>query len=53
MVLLSLLLQMVFGVGAAFSPNIYVYIVIKFLSGISVSGILINGFVIGMYDCHD
>ncbi|XP_056290526.1 solute carrier family 22 member 13b [Pseudoliparis swirei] len=46
-VLLSLLLQMVFGVGAAFSPNIYVYIVIKFLSGISVSGILINGFVIG------
>ncbi|TNN88293.1 Solute carrier family 22 member 13 [Liparis tanakae] len=46
-VLLSLLMQMVFGVGAAFSPNIYVYIVIKFLSGISVSGILVNGFVIG------
>ncbi|KAL6097782.1 slc22a13 [Pungitius sinensis] len=46
-VLLSLLLLLVFGVGAGFSPNIYVYIALKFLGGFSISGILINVFVIG------
>ncbi|XP_068438269.1 solute carrier family 22 member 13-like [Clinocottus analis] len=46
-VLLSLLLQLVFGVSVAFSPNIYVYIVLKFLGGFSISGLMINGFVIG------
>ncbi|XP_034416220.1 solute carrier family 22 member 13b [Cyclopterus lumpus] len=46
-VLLSILLQLVFGVSAGFSPNVYVYIALKFLAGFSVSGILINGFVIG------
>ncbi|XP_041817559.1 solute carrier family 22 member 13-like [Chelmon rostratus] len=46
-VLLSLLLMLLFGVGAGFSPNIYFYIVIRFLGGISVSGILANAFVIG------
>ncbi|XP_030612885.1 solute carrier family 22 member 13b [Archocentrus centrarchus] len=46
-VLLSLLFLMLFGVGAAFSPNIYVYIVLRFLGGISVSGIVANAFVIG------
>uniref|UniRef100_A0A3P9CV90 Solute carrier family 22 member 13b n=1 Tax=Maylandia zebra TaxID=106582 RepID=A0A3P9CV90_9CICH len=46
-VLLSLLLLMVFGVGVAFSPNIYVFIVLRFLGGISVSGIVANAFVIG------
>ncbi|XP_022600013.1 solute carrier family 22 member 13 [Seriola dumerili] len=46
-VLLSHLLLLLFGVGAAFSPNIYVYIVLKFLAGISISGIIANAFVIG------
>ncbi|XP_068588405.1 solute carrier family 22 member 13-like [Cebidichthys violaceus] len=46
-VLLSLLLLLVFGVGAGFSPNVYVYIVFKFLGGFSLSGILVNAFVIG------
>nr|XP_046228100.1 solute carrier family 22 member 13b [Scatophagus argus] len=46
-VLLSLLLLFLFGVGSAFSPNIYVYIAVKFLSGISISGIVANAFVIG------
>ncbi|KAK5849633.1 hypothetical protein PBY51_013953 [Eleginops maclovinus] len=46
-VLLSLFFLMVFGVGISFSPNIYVYIVLKFLDGISVSGIIANLFVIG------
>ncbi|XP_072235177.1 solute carrier family 22 member 13-like [Leuresthes tenuis] len=32
-ILLSLLLQLLFGVTPAFSPNIYVYMVLKFLSG--------------------
>ncbi|GLD47872.1 solute carrier family 22 member 13 isoform X1, partial [Lates japonicus] len=45
-VLLSLLLLLLFGVGAAFSPNIYVYIVLKCLGGISISGIIANAFVI-------
>ncbi|XP_013857624.1 solute carrier family 22 member 13 [Austrofundulus limnaeus] len=46
-ILLSLLLQFLFGVGASFSPNIYVYIVLKFVCGFSISGILVNVFVIG------
>uniref|UniRef100_A0A3Q1HR97 Major facilitator superfamily (MFS) profile domain-containing protein n=1 Tax=Anabas testudineus TaxID=64144 RepID=A0A3Q1HR97_ANATE len=46
-VLLSLFLLMLFGVGAAFSPNIYVYMVLKFLGGFSASGIMANSFVIG------
>ncbi|XP_054479240.1 solute carrier family 22 member 13-like isoform X1 [Anoplopoma fimbria] len=46
-VLLSLLLLLVFGVSVGFSPNIYVYIVLKFFGGISISGILVTSFVIG------
>ncbi|KAM7369867.1 hypothetical protein PAMP_011157 [Pampus punctatissimus] len=46
-VLLSLLLMLLFGVSTSFSPNIYVYMVLKFLSGISISGIMVNAFVIG------
>uniref|UniRef100_A0A667ZEX2 Solute carrier family 22 member 13b n=1 Tax=Myripristis murdjan TaxID=586833 RepID=A0A667ZEX2_9TELE len=43
-VLLSILLLLVFGVGAAFSPNIYVYMAVRFVSGTAVSGIMMNGF---------
>lgn len=46
-ILLSLFIMASFGVGLAFSPNIYVYIALKFVSGIAVSGILANVFVIG------
>uniref|UniRef100_A0A667YMD5 Solute carrier family 22 member 13b n=1 Tax=Myripristis murdjan TaxID=586833 RepID=A0A667YMD5_9TELE len=46
-VLLAVLLLLLFGVGAAFSPNIYVYIALKFLGGTSISGIVANSFVIG------
>lgn len=34
-ILLSIFLQLVFGVATAFSPNIYVYMVIKFFCGTS------------------
>ncbi|XP_034561796.1 solute carrier family 22 member 13-like [Notolabrus celidotus] len=46
-VLLSLLLLLLFGVGAGFSPNIYVYMVLKFVGGISISGLVGNAYVIG------
>uniref|UniRef100_A0A3Q2G0F1 Solute carrier family 22 member 13b n=1 Tax=Cyprinodon variegatus TaxID=28743 RepID=A0A3Q2G0F1_CYPVA len=46
-VLLSLLILFVFGLGISFSPNIYVYIALKFVCGISTSGIVANAFVIG------
>uniref|UniRef100_A0A3B3UNI5 Solute carrier family 22 member 13b n=1 Tax=Poecilia latipinna TaxID=48699 RepID=A0A3B3UNI5_9TELE len=46
-VLLSLLILFVFGVGLSFSPNIYVYVALKFVCGFSTSGIVANAFVIG------
>ncbi|KAL4657152.1 solute carrier family 22 member 13-like [Arapaima gigas] len=50
-ILISLLLQLIFGVGTAFSPNIYVYIFLRFLVGATVSGIIINTFVLGTEWC--
>lgn len=47
MVLLSHFLLLLFGVGAAFSPNFYVYMALKFCSGFCISGIIGNAFVIG------
>lgn len=50
-VLLGHQLLFLAGVGAAFSPNVYVYIVLKFICGFSLSGLIGNGFVIGeQYD---
>uniref|UniRef100_A0A667YYQ5 Solute carrier family 22 member 13b n=1 Tax=Myripristis murdjan TaxID=586833 RepID=A0A667YYQ5_9TELE len=46
-ILLSTLLLLLFGVGAAFSPSIYVYMVARFVSGTAVSGNMMNSFVIG------
>ncbi|KAF7669412.1 hypothetical protein LDENG_00203380 [Lucifuga dentata] len=46
-VLLSVFFLLLFGVSLAFSPNIYVYMFLKFSSGISISGIIANSFVIG------
>lgn len=41
---------MLFGVSAAFSPNFYVYIALRFLGGATVSGVVANVFVIGRYN---
>ncbi|XP_061094976.1 solute carrier family 22 member 13-like [Conger conger] len=51
MLLLSLFLQLLFGVGAAFSSNIYVYIGFRFAVGITLSGIDMNTFVLGTEWC--
>lgn len=48
-VLLSVLLLFLCGVGVGFSPNMYVYMFLKFMNGISISGFLANGFVIGKW----
>ncbi|XP_051727702.1 solute carrier family 22 member 13 isoform X1 [Ctenopharyngodon idella] len=45
--LLSLALQTVFGVAAAFAPNFPVYVTLRFIIGMSVSGVIINAFVLG------
>ncbi|XP_036409921.1 solute carrier family 22 member 13-like [Megalops cyprinoides] len=50
-ILLSLLLQFLFGVAAALSPNIYVYIAFRFVVGMTISGISINTFVLGTEWC--
>ncbi|XP_038828961.1 solute carrier family 22 member 13-like [Salvelinus namaycush] len=46
-ILLCLLVQLLFSVGAAFSPNIYVYIAFRFMVGTTISGVAINTFVLG------
>uniref|UniRef100_A0A4W5NKR4 Solute carrier family 22 member 13b n=1 Tax=Hucho hucho TaxID=62062 RepID=A0A4W5NKR4_9TELE len=46
-ILVSLLFQLLFGVAAAFSPNIYVYIGLRFVVGMTISGIAMNTFVLG------
>ncbi|XP_077364407.1 solute carrier family 22 member 13-like isoform X2 [Festucalex cinctus] len=51
-VLLAHLLLLLFGASVAFSPNVYVYIVVKFLCGVAVAGILANAFVIGGEWCE-
>ncbi|XP_065147373.1 solute carrier family 22 member 13 [Paramisgurnus dabryanus] len=45
--LLSLALQTVFGVSAAFAPNFPVYVILRFMIGTTVSGVIINAFVLG------
>nr|XP_061809914.1 solute carrier family 22 member 13-like [Nerophis lumbriciformis] len=50
--LLGHLLLLLAGVGAAFSPNVYVYIFLKFMCGFALSGLIANGFVIGGEWCE-
>ncbi|XP_069503852.1 solute carrier family 22 member 13-like [Ambystoma mexicanum] len=45
-ILISLLLQLAFGVGAAFVENFYVYTALRCVVGAGVSGILINNLVL-------
>uniref|UniRef100_A0A3B5L3X5 Major facilitator superfamily (MFS) profile domain-containing protein n=1 Tax=Xiphophorus couchianus TaxID=32473 RepID=A0A3B5L3X5_9TELE len=45
--LLSIALQTVFGVAVAFAPNFPVYAILRFAVGTTVSGVIINAFVLG------
>ncbi len=46
--LLSIALQTVFGVAAAFAPNFPVYVILRFVVGTTISGVIINAFVLGI-----
>ncbi|KAK2856641.1 hypothetical protein Q5P01_005376 [Channa striata] len=46
-ILISLAIQAVFGVGAAFAPNFYTYVALRFMVGTSISGVIMNAFVLG------
>ncbi|XP_034555760.1 solute carrier family 22 member 6-B [Notolabrus celidotus] len=46
-ILVNLAIQAVFGVGAAFAPNFYVYTALRFVLGTSISGVIMNAFVLG------
>ncbi|KAF3702479.1 Solute carrier family 22 member 6 Organic anion transporter 1 Renal organic anion transporter 1 [Channa argus] len=46
-ILISLAIQAVFGVGAAFAPNFYTYLALRFMVGTSISGVIMNAFVLG------
>ncbi|XP_029965987.1 organic cation transporter protein isoform X2 [Salarias fasciatus] len=46
-ILISLAIQAVFGVGAAFAPNFYIYTALRFMVGTSISGVIMNAFVLG------
>uniref|UniRef100_A0A3B3V251 Si:dkey-119m7.4 n=1 Tax=Poecilia latipinna TaxID=48699 RepID=A0A3B3V251_9TELE len=46
-ILISLAIQATFGVAAAFAPNFYVYTALRFMVGTSISGIIMNAFVLG------
>uniref|UniRef100_A0A3B4T7D8 Si:dkey-166k12.1 n=1 Tax=Seriola dumerili TaxID=41447 RepID=A0A3B4T7D8_SERDU len=45
--LLSIALQTVFGVAVAFAPNFPVYVILRFVVGTTISGVIINAFVLG------
>ncbi|CAN9503786.1 unnamed protein product [Ophioblennius macclurei] len=45
--LLSIALQTIFGVAVAFAPNFIVYAILRFAVGTTISGIIINAFVLG------
>ncbi|XP_007556061.1 solute carrier family 22 member 6 isoform X1 [Poecilia formosa] len=46
-ILICLAIQATFGVAAAFAPNFYVYTALRFMVGTSISGIIMNAFVLG------
>ncbi|XP_062400089.1 solute carrier family 22 member 6-A [Sardina pilchardus] len=45
--LLSLALQAVFGISVAFAPNLPTYVLLRFMLGTTISGVIINAFVLG------
>lgn len=46
-ILINLAVQAVFGVAAAFAPNFYIYIALRFVVGTTISGVIMNVFVLG------
>lgn len=50
--LLSIAIQAVFGVAAAFAPNFTVYVALPFVVGTTLSGVIINAFIL-CTDRHD
>ncbi|XP_072218912.1 solute carrier family 22 member 13 isoform X2 [Leuresthes tenuis] len=46
-ILISLAIQATFGVATAFAPNFYVYAALRFMVGTSISGVIMNAFVLG------
>ncbi|CAL8294819.1 unnamed protein product [Lota lota] len=47
-VLLTMFIQVLFGVASAFSPDIYVYMALRFVVATAVSGIMVTVFVLGV-----
>uniref|UniRef100_A0A1A8FYU8 Major facilitator superfamily (MFS) profile domain-containing protein n=1 Tax=Nothobranchius korthausae TaxID=1143690 RepID=A0A1A8FYU8_9TELE len=45
--LLSIALQTILGVAVAFAPNFPVYVLLRFAVGTTISGVIINAFVLG------
>lgn len=46
-ILVNLASQATFGVAAAFAPNFYIYTALRFMVGTSISGVIMNAFVLG------
>uniref|UniRef100_A0A3P8YPT5 Major facilitator superfamily (MFS) profile domain-containing protein n=1 Tax=Esox lucius TaxID=8010 RepID=A0A3P8YPT5_ESOLU len=46
-ILVGLAVQSTFGVGAAFAPNFYIYVFLRFVVGTTISAIIMNAFVLG------
>ncbi|XP_070291932.1 solute carrier family 22 member 6-A [Salvelinus sp. IW2-2015] len=46
-ILVGLTIQSTFGVGAAFAPNFYIYVFLRFVVGTTISAVIMNAFVLG------
>ncbi|KAK7133516.1 hypothetical protein R3I94_015408 [Phoxinus phoxinus] len=46
-ILTGLAVQAIFGVGVAFAPNFYIYVLLRFVVGMTVSAVIMNAFVLG------
>ncbi|XP_073711618.1 solute carrier family 22 member 6-A [Misgurnus anguillicaudatus] len=46
-ILIGLALQFTFGVGVAFAQTFYIYVLLRFVVGMTVSAVIMNAFVLG------